>query len=168
MSKITDMCMNMMQQRMNMGGFGVPVRMGGSRSDEMSVDEFVSLMSKFWREVNAGERELPQGMAEGICTMVSAMMDVRLAGNDVCAEAISEQELHRHYHETLDKIRSVSGMNEKQRLIAEHFENLTEPERKVLMYKASMKPKAAVARELNMSVDAYCEAKKHLMYKVKR
>lgn len=165
MSKITDICMNMMQQRMNMGGFAMPMHRGGSV--RMSVDEFVSLMSDFWREVNDGERELPQGMAEGICTMVSAMMDVRLAGNDVCAEAISEHELHRHYHEALDKIRSVSGMNEKQRLIAEHFENLTEPERKVLMYKASMKPKAAVARELNMSVDAYCEAKKHLMHKVK-
>lgn len=153
----------MMKRRMNTV-FPMPI---GGTSHSMNVDEFVGLMSDFWREVNDGKREIPQGMAEGICTMVNAMLDVRLAGNDLCAAAISEHELHAKYHKTLDKIRSVSGISEKQKLVGEHFQNLTENERKVLMYKASMKPDATVARELNMSVDEYCEAKKNLMHKGK-
>ena len=148
---------------MNMA-FPMPI---GGTSQSMKVDEFVELMSDFWREVNDGKREIPQGMAEGICTMVNTMLDVRLAGNDLCAAAITEHELHERYHKTIEKIRSVNGLAEKQRLVNEHFTNLTEGERKVLMYKVGLKPEQAVARELGMSEEAFCKDKKNLMYKHK-
>lgn len=135
--------------------------------ESMNVDKFVELMSDFWCEVNAGTRQIPTGMAEGICTMVNAMLDVRMAGNDVCAEAITAHELHGKYHDAVDKIRSVNSVSEKTRLVNEHFTGLTDAERKVLMYKVNMKPKATVARELGMSMDAYCEAKNNLMHKLK-
>lgn len=153
----------MMKRRMNME-FPLPLPEAGH---EMTVDKFVELMSDFWREVNENKREIPAGMAEGICTMVNAMLDVRLAGNDLCATAITEHQLHEKYHKTLDKIRSAGGLAEKQRLVHEHFANLTENERKILMYKANMRPKQVVARELGMSEEELCESKNNLMHKLK-
>lgn len=155
--------MEMMKRRMS-GMLPMPI---GGTSHNMTVDEFVDTMANFWKEVNEGKREIPQGMAEGICTMVNAMLDVRLAGNDLCAAAITEHELHEHYHKAIEKIRSVNGLAEKQRLVNEHFTNLTDAERKVLMYKVGLKPASAVARELGISEDAFCEAKKNLMHKYK-
>jgi hypothetical protein len=163
MNDIKSMCMEVMRRRMNTV-FPMPI---GGTGHSMNVDEFVRLMSDFWREVNDGKREIPQGMAEGICTMVNAMLDVRLAGNDLCAAAITEHELHERYHKTIEKIRSVNGLAEKQRLVNEHFTNLTEGERKVLMYKVGLKPEQTVARELGMSEDAFCEDKKNLMHRLK-
>lgn len=125
----------------------------------LTVDELSEVMGHFWAEVKNGSRKVPEAMADGLCEVVNALVEERMKHH---AEGGAEHELHSHYHETLEKLRGVSGTMEKQRLMNEHFANLTENEKKVLMYRANMKPMSQVARELGMSVEEYCAAKKNL------
>lgn len=125
----------------------------------LTVDELSGVMAQFWSEVKNGSRQVPEPMAHGLCEVVNAIVEERMKHH---AEGGAEHELHSHYHEMLEKLRGASGAMEKQRLMNEHFANLTENEKKVLMYRANMKPMSQVARELGMSVEEYCAAKKNL------
>ena len=125
----------------------------------LTVDELSEVMGRFWAEVKNGSRKVPEAMACGLCEVVNTIVEERMKHH---AEGGAEHELHSHYHETLEKLRGASGAMEKQRLMNEHFANLTENEKKVLMYRANMKPMSQVARELGMSVEEYCAAKKNL------
>lgn len=125
----------------------------------LTVDELSEVMGHFWAEVKNGSRKVPEAMADGLCEVVNALVEERMKHH---AEHGAEREMHHHYHEMLEKLRGVSGTMEKQRLMNEHFSNLTENEKKVLLYRANMKPMSQVARELGMSVEEYCAAKKNL------
>ena len=134
----------------------------------LTVDELSEVMGHFWAEVKNGSRKVPEAMADGLCEVVNALVEARMKHHaEGGAEHGAEREMHHHYHEALEKLRGVSGSMEKQRLMNELFADLTENEKKVLMYRANMKPMSQVARELGMSVEEYCMAKKNLPHKRK-
>ena len=130
----------------------------------MTVQMLSDLMGRFWHEVKHEHREVPAAMAEGLCDVINSMIDARLEHWAGMPDEDAEKKNEKYYH-ALEAMRSVSGLAEKQRIMNEHFTNLTENEKKVLMHKANQKPKALLAKELGMTKDEYCEARRSMMTK---
>lgn len=74
---------------------------------------------------------------------------------------------HRRYKETLEELRDVPNVTEAVKKAAQHFENLTDEDRKVLQQILNRPSYKKMAQMVNMPVDRFLEVKHSLEQKLK-
>lgn len=157
-------------QHFPQGGYGQPGfnqpgghqqyghKQGGGEHDDVLA---------FFRSVAYGERPCPEELKQVILGVVGEQANGMLAQYGYTQQG-GDHELHHRYKETLEELRDVPNVVEAVKRASQHFDNLTDEDKKVLQQILNRPSYKKMAQMVNMSPERFMEVKRGLEYKLKR
>lgn len=155
--------------------------MGGGSASEYAFTPrkaFHEEMAQYFADIRDGKAEIPDAMAEALCmaamqSVIAYMgkheeMKYRLSECEATGETMTEQhERHKKYKELVEELRDITMTAQKEKFIADHFENLTPDEKHLLMLLAKDYSKKNKASEMHVSIEEFDRIKKNIETKIK-
>lgn len=158
-------CMSSMMDRM-MGA--------GNPRNPMPRRSFHHEMEQYFSDIRDGKAEVPDAMAEAMCVAAMQAISHYMTKHEAMEQTLAEygesaghSERHKKFKEAVDKMRDANNAQEVQRIIDEHFENLTTEEKNCLHQMAKAFSRKGNADALRVSVDMWEQIKKNAETKLK-
>ena len=138
----------------------------GGKSYGEQVDFMVEI-----REMAHGRKPIPEELKAVICAVTREETDRMLEQygyTQSAHEGGHDSEHHRRYKETLEELRDIPQVTEAMKRAGQHFDNLTEEDKKVLQQDINRPSYKRMAQMVNMTLDHFMEVKRGLERKFKR
>ena len=138
------------------GGYGEP-----HRGTQMGFMEEL-------REWAYGRKPIPEEFKAVVCAIMKEQTDNMLGHYGYTQQGGgSDSEHHHRYKETLEELRDVPNVMEAVKRAGQHFEGLTEDDKKVLQQILNRPSYKKMAQMVNMSPERFMEVKRGLEHKLK-
>lgn len=121
----------------------------------------------FFREVAEGKRQCPEEIRAVILGVVGEQANGMLAQYGYQQQG-GNPEHHHRYKEVLEELRDVPQVTEAVKRASQHFENLTDEDRKVLQQILNRPSYKRMAQMVNMTPERFMEVKRELEWKLKQ
>jgi hypothetical protein len=146
------------------GGYGMGMHspQGGYMGGHTHPHEHVL---GFFREVAEGKRQCPEELRAVILGVVGEQANGMLAQYGYQHQG--DPEHHHRYKETLEELRDIPQVTEAVKRASQHFDNLTEEDRKVLQQILNRPSYKKMAQMVNMTPERFMEVKRELEWKLK-
>lgn len=127
------------------------------------------------REMAHGRKPIPEELKAVICAVTREETD-RMLGQYGYTQGdhsgghsgVHDSEHHRRYKETLEELRDVHNVTEAVKRATQHFDDLTEEDKKVLHQILNRPSYKKMAQMVNMTPERFMEVKRELERKLKR
>lgn len=159
------------------GGYGQPSAMGfhsqgghmnsGQGYQRRESGEHEPVLT-FFRSVAYGERPCPEELRQVILGVVGEQANGMLAQYGYSQQGGYDGDQHHRYKETLEELRDVPNVTEAVKRAGQHFENLTDEDKKVLQQILSRPSYKKMAAITNIPLERFMQIKRDLEHKLKR
>lgn len=143
-------------------GMGMPSTQGGYMGGQHGYEQVLG----FFREVAEGKRQCPEEIRAVILGVVGEQANGMLAQYGYQQQG-GNPEHHHRYKETLEELRDIPQVTEAVKRASQHFENLTDEDRKVLQQILNRPSYKKMAQMVNMTPERFMEVKRELEWKLK-
>lgn len=159
------------------GGYGQPSAMGfHSQGGHMGGQQHGFQQRRegehedvlaFFRSVAYGERPCPEELRQVILGVVGEQANGMLAQYGYQQQG-GNPEHHHRYKEVLEELRDIPQVTEAVKRASQHFDNLTDEDRKVLQQILNRSSYKKMAQMVNMTPERFMEVKRELEWKLKQ
>lgn len=119
-------------------------------------------------EMAHGRKPIPEELKAIICTVVKEQTDSMLGQYGYTQHGQPGREQHLRYKEILEELRDVPNVTEAVKRATQHFDDLTEEDKKVLQQILNRPSYKRMAQMVNMTPERFMEVKHDLERKLKR
>lgn len=154
------------------GGYGQPMGgafhpQGGQHGYQHGGSAEHEKVIAFFRSVSYGETPCPEELKQVVLGIVGEQANSML-GQYGYTQQGGMPDSHVRFKETLEELRDIPNVTEAVKKAGQHFENLTEEDRKVLQLILNRPSYKKMASMVNMPLDRFMAVKHGLEQKLKQ